>query len=399
MRFPKFTELDQDQRSIYSGAPPAESILVMGPPGTGKTVMAFHRAELLNNLVKSKGKVSAKPRVIMYNKVLATYTAEREGVAEGVTSTTMHKWVWHWYKGLTRTQPPTLPDDEYRHDWIGMLPTLLGKIESNPVRLNWGHLIIDEGQDFPKEMYEVLSTVSTMYKAPEGQSRPVLTVFADDNQRITGTDNSTLAQIQDALALKKDRVFQLKKNYRNSKQIAQFSRHYYVGLASGIPDEPRRVGKSLPRVVLASSLEVVRSRITRFASNHPDLDVGVLCPNDKTRKKIFNSLSSRLAELKTVVQTYSYRERDEHPPEDLVFDKGGSVTVLNFQSAKGLEFDAVFIIDPFQGTAGASEEHSKMQLYVMTSRARDHLELLLMDPPRDLDSRLPSKALYEKSEA
>ncbi len=170
MRFPKFTELDQDQRSIYSGAPPAESILVIGPPGTGKTVMAFHRAELLNNLVKSKGDASAKPTVIMYNKVLATYSAEREGVAAGVASTTMHKWVWHWYKGLTRTQPPSLPDDKYRHDWMGMLPTLLGKIESNPGRLNWGHLIIDEGQDFPKEMYEVLSTVSTMYKAPEGKA-------------------------------------------------------------------------------------------------------------------------------------------------------------------------------------------------------------------------------------
>jgi DNA helicase IV len=81
MRFPKLTDLDAEQKAIYNGAPPAESILVIGPPGTGKTVMAFHRAAFLQALSKRKADKALDPRVIMYNAVLATYTAARANVA------------------------------------------------------------------------------------------------------------------------------------------------------------------------------------------------------------------------------------------------------------------------------------------------------------------------------
>ena len=399
MRFPSFTDLDREQRAIYSGAPLGESILVMGPPGTGKTVMAFHRAERLKTMATSKKAETAKPRVIMYNKVLATYSSDRGDVAQGVPSSTMHSWVWHWYKRVAGRQPPNHPDDKYLHDWMTMLPVLLEKVESNPNRVHWGHLIIDEGQDFPEGMYQTLSAISSTFppREEQGQYPPVVTVFADDNQRLAST-NSTLQQIQDALGLKGERVFSLKKNYRNNKQIAEFGRYFYVGLRSGIPDLPTKVGQSLPRVVLASSLEVVRRRIANYAINNPHMDIGVLCSANSVRKQVYNSLNHRLAGTTSVVQTYAYADRQEHPPEDLVFDQGGSITVLNFQSAKGLEFDAVFIIDPFDGSAGASNELSRMQMYVMASRARHYLEILLMNPPSDLEDRLPPKELYEKVE-
>ena len=61
MRFPSLAQLDKDQREIYTGAPPGESIVVKGPPGTGKTVMAFHRAAVLARMSESSS-------VIMYNK-------------------------------------------------------------------------------------------------------------------------------------------------------------------------------------------------------------------------------------------------------------------------------------------------------------------------------------------
>ncbi|MCO6690356.1 PhoH family protein [Pseudomonas shirazica] len=48
------TDLDKEQKEIYHGAPPTDSILVVGPPGTGKTVMAFHRAAFLQVLARKK---------------------------------------------------------------------------------------------------------------------------------------------------------------------------------------------------------------------------------------------------------------------------------------------------------------------------------------------------------
>jgi DNA helicase II / ATP-dependent DNA helicase PcrA len=398
MRFPKFNDLDPEQKAIYIGAPSNESILVMGPPGTGKTVLAFFRAaELLNRHKKEKTE-STKPMVIMYNKALKRYAEKRDGgVADGVDCATMHQWVWRWYlRANGGSRPPMLGgNSKYEHDWEAMLSPLLRQAVSAPTSVNWGHLIIDEGQDFPPAMYRTLSMLSGAIQSPGGS--PAVTVFADENQRLSERCNSTLEEIQGALALRQDRVYLLRKNYRNSKQIAKFARHYYVGLRSGMPDIPDRSGPSKPKIVIASSLEVVRRRIADFVSARRQLDIGVLCPREAERRRIFNSLQHRLSESGVHVQTYSSACKDAHPAEALVFDKGGSVTVINCQSAKGLEFDAVFLIDPFAAGAGAADVQSRMQLYVMASRARDHLELLLMNPPGDLASFLPPEDLYEQS--
>jgi DNA helicase IV len=399
MKFPKFTELDKEQRSIYNGAPSSESILVMGPPGTGKTVMAFFRAATLQKMHEKDASAATRPLVIMFNKTLKNYTSQRDGgIADGVACQTMNQWAYGWYRQAVRVEPPPLPgaNSKYLYDWHAMLSPLLAAAVDRPAKVTWGHLIVDEGQDFPPTMYQTLSMVAGAVNEPDGS--PALTVFADDNQRINGTSNSTLEQIEQAMSLRKDRVYRLNKNYRNSKQIAEFARHYYVGLNSGMPEIPERVGRSLPRVTLASSLEVVRRRIATFAGNNAGTDIGVLCPRESERKKVFNSLRHRLSDSGIVVQTYSNADQKNHPAESLVFDKGGSVTVLNFQSAKGLEFDAVFIIDPLVAGSGAADVQSKMQLYVMASRARDYLELLVMNPPADMASYLPSKDLYEQSQ-
>ncbi|MCI1130331.1 AAA family ATPase [Stenotrophomonas maltophilia] len=398
MRFPKLIDLDAEQRAIYNGAPPAESILVIGPPGTGKTVMAFHRAAFLQALSKKKADKALDPRVIMYNAVLATYTAARENLAPDADTSTMHSWAWGWWKEMFGSQIPTMPEDRYVHDWQEIFRKVVEHKDEKSKNVHWGHLIVDEGQDFPKEMYAVLGMISRILPTGEGMSSPPLTVFADENQRLQHGTNSSIKDIEDALSLPSGRKYKLSKNYRNTKQIASFSRHFYVGLESGIPALPERIGKTKPRVVLASSLEVVRRRVSIFASNNPGMDIGVLCARDYLRTKVYNSLQSRLAGTKLIVQTYSRKTKGLHPADKLQFDRGGSITLLNFHSAKGLEFDAVFLVDPFVDSGGAGAQLASMQLYVMTSRARDYLELLVMDKPADLDVRLPPSELYEKVE-
>lgn len=398
MRFPRLTDLDAEQKAIYNGAPPAETILVVGPPGTGKTVMAFHRAAYLQALSKKKPDKALVPRVMMFSKVLSTYTISRDSVAQDVDTSTMHSWASGWWRRMFRAAPPSLPSNEWVHDWQEMLKQFAAAAGSVGSRAHWGHLIIDEGQDFPRDMYSALNFISMLAQVDAGDSKPAITVFADENQRLQEGANSTIEEVATALALGKERRYQLRKNYRNSKQVAEFAKHFYVGLPSGVPDIPSRVGRSKPKVVLASSLEVIRRRIAAHASNNPGEDIGVLCMRDVLRKKVFNSLASRLVNSGMVVQTYSYRERREHPPEDLKFDKGGSVTILNFQSAKGLEFDAVFIVDPFLDNGGASAQQAKMQLYVMASRAREYLELLILNQPQNLADRLPPGNLYDQIE-
>jgi DNA helicase IV len=398
MRFPKLTDLDAEQKAIYNGAPPTESILVIGPPGTGKTVMAFHRAAFLQAMSNRRTDKALNPRVIMYSKVLSKYTNSRDSVAKDVESTTMHSWVYGWWRGMHNSNPPTLATDKWRHDWMQILQVAIASQDRSVEKVHWGHLIIDEGQDFPRDMYATLGMVSTQIQCSNGNSPPAITVFADENQRISPEANSTIDEITIALALKQEKVYWLRKNYRNSKQIAEFASHYYVGLPSGKPDVPARMGKSKPRVVIASGIEVIRRRIAAYAANNPGSDIGVLCARDVVRKQVFNSVSSRLSGSPTVVQTYSSKTKALHPPENLQFDKGGSVTVLNFQSAKGLEFDAVFLVDPFIENGNASAQQASMQLYVMASRAREYLELLVMNPPENLAGRLPPGTIYDQIE-
>ena len=48
MRMPNSEEMSDEQRDIYQHAPVDGAILIAGPPGTGKTVIAFLRADNLS---------------------------------------------------------------------------------------------------------------------------------------------------------------------------------------------------------------------------------------------------------------------------------------------------------------------------------------------------------------
>lgn len=383
MRFPKITELDREQELIYEGAPREGTILIVGPPGTGKTVIAFHRADYLS-------KVGQSPRVIMFNKVLRQFASNRGEVASGVTVQTIYQWLFGWWRSnMGGANIPCVGGNRWEHDWPAIQLAILQKIMggASADRASWGHLLIDEGQDMPPQMYGALNALMHLMNASCTSSPTAMTVFADDNQRLQAGRNSTVEQIRQALGLHQDdkNVFTLRKNYRNTFEIARFAAKFYVGLPSGIPDFPEEKRGGLPTVLLGRedsedlNLSLFAARIANFAKARGQ-EIGVFVPNNKIRKKVRNRIAARVGEAITV---QSYASDDESEKAELLkFDEGGYITVLNYASAKGLEFETVFVIDPLRCKSGNGESLDlKMALYVLCSRGRSGLTVMLVDEP------------------
>src|SRR5690242_6868112 len=115
MRLPSYQDLSKEQDRV-NNLPLDGSHLVVGPPGTGKTVMALYRAQRLHRL-------GAQVLVITHSRLLSQYTdaAIRELGINGAV-TTFHSWFsqFHWKK--YRTGPPTV--EPYVYEW----PTILQRV-------------------------------------------------------------------------------------------------------------------------------------------------------------------------------------------------------------------------------------------------------------------------------
>lgn len=342
MRLPSYQALSKEQDRI-NNLPLDGRHLVTGPPGTGKTVMALYRAAMLKKLKR-------KARLLMYSRLLSQYTESAVGALNlDGTVDTFHSWFYGWFwREYHRSMPEIAP---FRPNW----PEVVEIVASAPPEEgSVPDLIVDEGQDLAKMFYTLAQHMADH-----------ITVFADENQRIN-QDNSTIKEIQLYAGLPDPHL--LTKNYRNTLEIAQLAAAFYNGLSTGIPELPTRRG-TLPVVQGFANRPAAIDFIRRFAMNNGHLEIGVFTPSRSVQNSFY----------------YGLRESVDMPVQRFVGGKGKAadlmmfddpaVTIVNYPSAKGLEFDAVFIpelqdYDPDQGGTDFS-----MQMYVLISRARDQLFL------------------------
>lgn len=145
MRLPTWRELQAqpEQRDVLEH-PLDRSLFVVGPPGSGKTVLALRRARL----AAQAGSLSSVA-VVTFNRMLRRLLSLiNDGGSLDVS--TMQSFVWNDYWNRTRTPPPTHLHDPYAYDWEVLLDMLRGHDRAFPDKQ---HLVVDEGQDLPEGFF------------------------------------------------------------------------------------------------------------------------------------------------------------------------------------------------------------------------------------------------------
>lgn len=371
MKLPNTEELNDEQLEVFM-APLTTDVLVIGPPGTGKTVMALYRAQIIH-----RKNQNAKFWILMYNRLLRRYTENNldagefhGGAAVAPRIKTMFSWLgyvwgrsWGWRRDWR---------DFDNLNWIDGIAQLSNKPAHVQKRaFTWDHVIIDEGQDFAKGFYMLLQSAKAL--GAQAGKRMALTVFADENQRLNSDNNCSIGEIRSELKVPGYEEFSLNTNYRNSVQIAKLASHFYCGLSTGIPHMPGRKGPVNP--VLRSYVDSVSetAQIATFATSNEDLSIGVIVQTDALRRNIYDNLVARLSGTGVKIYTYHHKLKKEEV-ENLEIEDSGSITIVCGASCKGLEFDAVFLprLESYNPDPG-NELVFRMNMYVRISRARDYL--------------------------
>jgi len=354
IRLPSLRELSREQRDILEEAV-GSRLLVTGPPGSGKTIMALHRAEKLLRA----GRAS---KLLTFNRVLTSYVtnAMQSLGLPPRSASTYHAWAQAWHREAFGEPYPTRNADRFDIDWRSILINIRQAPEQE------GHyLFIDEGQDLPTDFYEFLEWM-----------RPTdLTVFADENQRITSI-NSTVRDIMGALDIPEEDIIHLTKNYRNTRPIAEVAACFHVrGIDTGIPDLPDRNGTT-PAYVVRRGLEAQCAYIGQYARNNPSIEVGVFVQRKDSQEQVLSCIRDHAQGIP--VQMYMSGDGQHNDAAALRMGIAG-VKVLNDKSAKGTEFDTVFLVDVDRRRTRSPDEDA-MTMFVLCSRPRSELYFLGSTP-------------------
>jgi len=298
--------------------------LVTGCPGSGKTTISIYR---LIRLHRARQKV----QLLTFQKmlVMSIQSLSRSQSVPRDCVNTFHK----WYYSLTGSKfdlecPPSAET----------ITNSLGS--SSLARTRIRELIIDEGQDLPRSVFQALPSFCDRFFTG-----------ADNGQQVYPRHGARVEQIEEAIKKTsggKFARFPLGRNFRNSYETYKFARQFIsrtnqVAWDETILDRLDRANRHGAKpTVISYSNPAERDAHMKMVLKNAAGNVAVLCPRGAKVGRYFHGETvedtfSAISNMGIQASWYFSKERAEVPenPERYI--------VTTFKSAKGMEFDVVVI--------------------------------------------------------
>ncbi len=252
------------------------------------------------------------------------------------------------------------PENDYDVYDLAALAYLYKRVKETEEIREASHIVIDEAQDFGMMAYSVLKY------CVRGCT---YTIMGDVSQNIYYgyglNDWETLRKL--ILTGPYDTFELLKKSYRNTIEISDFAmRILRHGNFPIYPVEPIiRHGKEVSMEQYADEKELYRAvgeHIERWKKEGLET-IAIVCRDEKEAKKTARKLGKKVTLLGD--------EKEQH-------DFGSGAMVLPVAYTKGLEFDAVLLLDPSEKKYPYNDANVKL-LYVAATRALHELSVCYLE--------------------
>ena len=344
-----------------------------------KRMVILYPGEAIERYIRQNPRVSVQSKILMLNERLAG-KVEDEFLGKGVKYTDAEKKairrayrdrfgkkVWKgsifdlYRKFLTEQQAKgykgVLPETAFDVYDLAALAYLYKRVKETELISEAHHIVIDEAQDFGMMVYAVLK-----YCVKDC----TYTIMGDVSQNIHmgyGLNDWEEAKAQ-MLSGERDAFCILKKSYRNTVEISDFAADILAhGSFPGYSAEPvLRHGDPVLVEKAADDVELIAraEAVCRDWQRNGFDTIAVICRDEKEAERTAKELGKKLPVAESNL-------------EKAVFDKG--VMVLPVEYTKGLEFDAVLLLDPGREQYPTDNGHAKL-LYVAATRALHRLCVL-----------------------
>ena len=297
---------------------PAEHRVIMGPPGSGKTLILLHRARHLLDLWRVPPE---RFRIFVFTNALKEYIRAALFLLDlpDECVTTFDAWCRDFYR--THIKGP-LPRDGKEIDFPGIRRRVLAEIQGNLFGVTkYDFVLVDEGQDLDSTAFDIIRAISNH-----------VTVCIDHKQQIYEGRSSEIDILQ-RMGLRR----------RNMELLGAFRCcPFIVSMASELLSDPKerqvfinqaktvQTERETPLLYLATDFEDEKRRLIEILKIRQSKGekVAILLPQ---RRQVFG-FAKGIREAGLEIET----------PEKMDF-QNDIPKIMPYHSAKGLTFDTVLL--------------------------------------------------------